>query len=496
MPNVFESEKPTPASLPVALNGMLDSAGDADEFRIVTEPATRYRIACFASVLGSPLDTRLTLFAADGDVVCSNDDWGSHDSSLEFVSGEGGEYVVRVEDRLGGGQPGAVYRLEAEELPASVAAFLPRPNRTSEHQQFIAVPQGNRALVRLAVRRNFVDGPARVRLIDPPNGVSLSGTIVPEDLFWVPAVIESDAKTPLGGQLCSMQAECGAGEDRVVGGFEQAVDLVAGTADTLFHGIRVDRVPVAVTRPLPFRIELSAPTAPLPIGGSLALLVKVERAEGCHEPVKVRLPFLPPWVTAESEIIVPGDVSEADYVLHAGFESEARSWPLVAVGEIDGASLADSDNETYIGETVASSLVQLELAPAPISGSLGVLAGELGTTLRVDGELQVATPDVGAMETKIEGLPNRIEQKSARFDPSAGRVQAEIVIADDAPLGAFPSVQVRLSGTVQGRAVSYVVAADSVLKVMKPGQLRRDAQGKLLSPLQMLQRKKRHDASR
>ncbi len=66
--NVLEAssgdETPAPG-LPIALNGLIETPGDVDTFRIPCKKGTSYRIRAFAGSLGSLLDARIRVKPAD-----------------------------------------------------------------------------------------------------------------------------------------------------------------------------------------------------------------------------------------------------------------------------------------------------------------------------------------------------------------------------------------------------------------------------------------------
>ncbi len=493
-PNQVPSERLSPATAPVAFNGALQEPNDIDSFAIEVDSQIPLRIEAFADSIGSPCDTLLKVIDQHSNVLASNDDWESHDSRLDFYPPESGTYALVVTDKLGTGSRTAVYRVEITPLEPTVVAFLPRVNRTSQVSQTISVPVGNRAMARLGVRRDLADSDVSIAFTDLPAGVHASPSIIPDDQFWVPVVFEASAEAELGGALVNVVAEGRSGDRSVVGGFEQVVDLVAESADRLFNAAHVNRLPVAVTNPVPFGVDLVAPTVPLSVGGSLDIRVTVNRQAEFAGPLKIEFPCLPPWVVGEPSFVIPAGEDSGLYRLQALPQASVRDWPLVALARIDTIS-ATTDTRDLDGREVASNIVGLSVATAPIHGHLGLLAVEQGTTIDIACPMERTAELPKTMTAVLEGLPNRVNVKPVEISSSDSQVHFTVRLEGDAPLGEFSGIQCRLSGEIEGQQVSFVVADETRLLVMPPGKLFRSESGEVLSPLEALRRQAPVDAT-
>jgi len=94
------------------LLGFPDTTQDVDVFRFDGKEGQAVVIEVFAARYGSPLDSFLTLYTADGQIVASNDDHaGSADSLIETTLPKSGAYYVSVIDANDQGGPAYVYRL-------------------------------------------------------------------------------------------------------------------------------------------------------------------------------------------------------------------------------------------------------------------------------------------------------------------------------------------------------------------------------------------------
>ncbi len=492
-PNDAPDQATLAASSPVALDGILQAPGDVDYFQIAIpfspDESPSYRLEAFADRVGSPIDCMLRLFDADGQLVSSNDDWGSHDSRIEFVPRRDSVYFLEVTDKLGGGSPNGVYRIEVNRTEPKLTTFLPRPNRVSQDSQTISVPRGNRMLKRVAVKREYVEGEVQLQFVGLPAGVHASPISIPDDQFWVPVVLRADTDAPIAGSLAQLNATCATGFNLLEGSFEQTVDLVHSTADQLFNSVTVDRVAVAVTPEIPFRVDLETPATGLPAGGRLKLKATVNRQDNFKEPIRVRLPFLPPWVVSDAHIVIPADETVGYFDLQARPEATSRDWQLVASATVDTVT-SEGDIATVDGREVSSEPVPIRIVENPVRGEFNELAGEQGDSVQAICSLEKTSEFQGDFTATLEGLPNRITSQPVSLTHASEQIEFQIEVADDAPLGTFERVQCRLSGSANGQEVSYVVATRTTLIVMEPGKLKRDAEGHLLSPLEALRNSK------
>lgn len=495
MENVLEQEPndnldtidQRPAEIPIAFNGILQHPGDIDLFLFNAVAGQPIVIDVFANRIGSPIDSRIAVLDSAGKEVASNDDWESHDSHLEFEPATSGRFTIRISDKLGFGREDAVYRIEVAKKQPALTPFLPRPQRKTQRGQSVSVPYGNRTLVRIGVRRSQIEGAVQLTWTDLPDGILATSDAISRDQFWVPVILEASASASLHPSLVRLNAETRTPRgDLLAGEFRQTVDLVAESADRVFQEVEVDRLALSVTPAIPFRVEIDKPTTALPRGGTLDLRIRVEREEGFTQPIKVQLPFLPPWVVAEPELIIPGDSSAGIYRVEARPQIEVpRRWSIAATAIVDTVS-ATEDTAAWDGREVASSLVSLDVASPPIDGQLTPIAAEQGSNVMVDCQVRKMGDAPPHLTATLEGLPNRISADSVVVGRDDDTISFRLEIAKDAPLGTFSGIQVRLIGEIDGQSVSYVVSPQSSLKVAAPGKLFKDDDGEVLTPLETL----------
>ena len=489
--------------LPIAFNGILTEAGDQDLFRFRLNAGQTFQFEAFADRIGSPADTVISILQTDGTVLVSNDDYDSHDSRLNFQAPQTGEYLLQVTDQRGNGDKNYVYRIEATQPQAGLIAFLPRPDRLSQERQAISVPRGNRVLTFLAVQRHGVDSDVMLTPQGLPTGIIPFSAPVNSDRFLVPVVIEAATDAPLNGSLVRILASGEADGSTVTGELRQVVDLVNASADRLYQAVTVDRLAIAVVEAAPFTIQLDPPKSPLVKDSTIEMTVHVSRSNGFTDAIDVTFPFLPPWIDGPAKITIPSDKTSGVYVLHAFPQANQRTWQVCAEGRgvaatTRGVKPVDIDNNPSPRRgrrgkarndiSVATQLVELKIAESPLKGTIGRVSAEQGSTLEVVCSVERHGPVPDRLEAVLEGLPNRVKTEPVTLGANDSLVKFAIKLDSTAPVGQFDSLVCRLTGMIDGQAISYSIGRGGVLKIESPGGLMTGADGRPLSPLEALRK--------
>jgi hypothetical protein len=119
----------------VTVNGRLEKPGEVDRYRLGVKSGDRVRVRVMAAVLGSWLDSVVSVRDPEGHLLAENDDVaglprrnagpGSTDSQVDLVARADQDLIIEVADRDLGGGPEFGYRLEVgpprPELRALVA---------------------------------------------------------------------------------------------------------------------------------------------------------------------------------------------------------------------------------------------------------------------------------------------------------------------------------------------------------------------------------------
>jgi hypothetical protein len=351
----------------------------------------------------------------------------------------------------------------------------------------------------LGVRRDGCDGPVKIEVGGLPPGVTVAATTVPAGGYLVPVVVTASADAK-GGSLAAVTGTC----DSVTGGFVQTVDLIRGPGDSAFHSVTVDRLAVAVVDPIPMEVTLARPVDPLPVDGAVDLAVTVKRSADAG-PVEVVIPHLPPGVETGKPVVIPADKSTGVIRLTCQPGSAVGTWLVFAeakpvappreardpsaIGN-NGLGVAQGRRARRRGDgsvPAFSELVPLSLAASPVAGKFLSAATEAGKTTSVVVELTSALP-AGSFTATLDGLPPKVTAPAVQV---AGKTITFAVTAEGGvPPGEHQSLVCELAGTVDGQPVTYRVGRGAAFVVHPAGGAAVGPDGKPLSPLDVLRRKK------
>ncbi|MFA7369856.1 MAG: PPC domain-containing protein, partial [Kiritimatiellales bacterium] len=167
-------------TLPVIINGRIETPGDRDVFRFTAQKGDTLVAEVNARRLDSPLDSLLTLTDRDGKQVAINDDHSDPGSGLNthhadsYIRAElpaDGTYYVHLTDTAHQGGPDSTYRLRLSP-PQPDFALRTEPSRIDL--------RGNNAAVNIyAIRKDGFNGPITLRLKEPVAGFDAKPVTLP-----------------------------------------------------------------------------------------------------------------------------------------------------------------------------------------------------------------------------------------------------------------------------------------------------------------------------
>ncbi len=449
----------TPAELPLAMNGIIQAAGDVDCFAFDAKKGEVYEVECFARRIRSPLDAVMNVYYADGRSIAGNDDSRGPDSYLRFTVPEDARYVVRITDHLGRGGDDFVYRVEFGPVAPSLSLSIPRVAQYSQYRQTIYVPRGNRfgALIN-ASRANFggdlvLDAQAQL-----PPGVTMVCEPMLANMTQMPVVFEAAADAPLGGALVDFTARHADESTGIRGRFTNRADMIiAAPGQSLYWATDVQRLAIAVVDELPFHLEIQQPNVPLVRDGSMQLKIIARRKEGFTAPINVEFPFRPPGVGAGSSIKIPENQTEAFYPLNANGNAQIGTWNMFVLGSADVGGTA----------WVASQMARLEIAPQPVTLALERSSCEQGQSGQIYGKLTINTPFEGNAAVKLVGLPPKVEAESLEFNKDAQELIFKFKTDPTSPAGKHKNLFCEVVITQQGEPIT-LRAGSTELQIDQP----------------------------
>ncbi|MBI3855225.1 MAG: pre-peptidase C-terminal domain-containing protein, partial [Planctomycetes bacterium] len=379
-PNVLEQEPndtretatATTLPLPLALNGQIEKDGDVDWFRFRAKKGDSYEIRAHARAVRSPLDPVLTLYAAGGAQIATNDDQGGLDAAVRFNAPADGDYELVIRDHLHKGGVGFVYRIEFNSVKPSVYTHIPAYDREPRDQirQWIVVPKGNRFATWIRANRQGFNGALNLAFEGLPEGITVLADPVASEVDRVIAVFEAAPEAKIAGSLINVVARSADPAQKVEGGFRQDVNLVYGPPNnTIYYGARVPKLAVAVAEEAPFKLKIVESKVPIVQNGSMNLKVVAERKEGFTAPVELRFLWTPPGIGAQVTVALPQGRNEVAYPISANGNAAAKTWKVAVIGSAPGA------NGTV---WVSSQLAPLTIAPPYVAMKIEMTTAEQG----------------------------------------------------------------------------------------------------------------------
>jgi len=480
-PNVLEDATlaATPVvALPAALNGILETPGDTDAFRMAVKKGDRYRVRVFAAALGSPIDPVIRIRPLDaagnpGPVSLQADDATPAERDIfgtKFRGGGGlkdiadpsviwepkadGDHLLEVLDNEGSGAATGVYRIEIEPAVDAVHTLLMSTAfdwmecpRTSS----LAVPQGNRWTVNVALpepQGNAFDGELDIVARGLPPGVRIVSPRVPAGQRLWPVQFVADPAAIPGGAVFSLEARPADPAKVIASGSHQALPFINHSGGDAWRTVLVDRYVMAVTDPAPFSISIEQPTVPLVRGGELSIPVKITRREGFDDPIDFQCDWIPKGIAPQPQATIPTGESTAELRITA-----ADNAPLGGVPLVVAATTTQHANHSYLG--LGRIRVSSEIATITVAEPFVALASQpesvrRGERKRFAWTVEHKSPFEGAATVKLVGLPKGVSvvEPLPMITKDSKDLVFEIEATDEA-----------LMGAVKGLACEVIVQA-------------------------------------
>ncbi|MGL4419929.1 MAG: PPC domain-containing protein, partial [Gemmataceae bacterium] len=321
LPNIVETPTAntpagaTPGTAPGAFHGIISKPGESKHFRFPVKKGQVFEVQCHARRLGSILDPVVHVATyvngAAAQYLTGNDDSAGPDSVLRYTAPADGESIVWLHDHLQKGGPDFAFRIEVMPVVPTTTTTFPKVdgnNVSNQDRQTINVPRGNRTAILAQVNRADWGGPATVGFDALPPGVTLTTEPCDPGLGTVPMVFEAKADAPLGGVLTPLRANPTDPKTPYTSRTELDVNFNIGLNNTPFHRLLVDRMAIATTESLPFKVDVVEPKIPLVQNGSYNLKVVATRTNGFTGPITLYPLFTPPNVGITGATTIPEKV--------------------------------------------------------------------------------------------------------------------------------------------------------------------------------------------
>jgi hypothetical protein len=458
-----ESKEATAVTLepPFAVNGIIQTAGDVDHFKVNAKKGQNLDVRVFARTLRSPLDPVMSVNGKGGG---GNDDaQGSPDSYVNFRPQEDGEYILTVRDHLHGGGPDYVYRVEVTPKSPELGFFIPDiDQRNTQSRKMISVARGNRYGVLLQAKRENFGGDLKILCDNLPPGVTMHVPDMKDNVSQVPVIFEAAADAGLEGRLAHLYGRHVDESKQIVGDFAQEPNLVTGNPNsTNYYSTTVDRLAVAVTEPAPFSVKIVEPKVPLLQNGRMNLKIVVERAEGFDAPIKMEMIRKTPGFNCRNDVTIDKGKTEVDYPVNANGNAADGEWKIAMIASAD---LGNGRSRQYVATPLTTLKIDKEFA----TGKIDMAVAEQGQTVDVICKLEQRRPFDGEATLELVGLPNKATTEVAKITKDTEQVVFKVVTDKDTPVGQHKSLFCQFTLEQNGEAMVQSLAGGGVLRIDKP----------------------------
>ncbi len=439
MPNVMESEPDTdPAKLeahdfPVAFNGVLQSEGDVDWFKIRAKKDQQIEAVVWGRrILRSPIDSVIEIHKVGGGRLASADDSGGPDALQAFKIPADGEYLIAIKDHLNEGSPLHAYRIEVAAPSPSLSLEIAELKRYES--QTIEVPKGGRTAVMLTAGRKNFSADLALSLKNGPAGVEIVNPNIPAAMGQIPLMIRAAKDAPVDAALTDIVATTVNNDLKLTGHLNQRTMLVRGQNNVDMWGHNADRASVVVCEELPFDIQIEQPKVPVVRNGVANLIAKVTRKEGFKEPIRLRVLYTPGGVSASGSVQIAGDKSEAEIPLTANSNAALGVHPITVLARCRLANGGDM--------SMASEFINLEIVDSFFDFKFNKAVAEIGKPGAVGVGLKIKQPVEGDAHIELVGLPAGVSVPSGpiKVTPDMTALSFPIEVSSDAKAGQFKTL--------------------------------------------------------
>lgn len=438
MPNVVEQEpnnsfkESTTGTLPGAFCGFVGEPGDVDFFSFEAKKNQTVSIKLFArKILRSELDGVINVYNAAGSRVGGNDDSGGPDSLLDYKIPADGVYHVSVNDHLRNGGPGYAYRLEIQLVQPDLVLTLP------DRQRYIAtqvnVSQGNHAAVMINATRLRVGGAVDVTGLNLPEGVTITPIQMPANRTTVPLLLSATPEAKLDGRLVNFVGKIA--DNPIVGRYTQRHQLLIGQNNSVVYDYNADRAAVSVIKASPCSFQIVQPQVPVVRGGSMELVVKVDRGEFDGD-IPIRMLYNPPGIGSAGSVTIPKGKNEAAISLTANASAAIGDWPLIVYAVVGG-------NE------IATTPANLSIEDRLFAFEFPKTSTELNADADVVVDVEVFRDFSGTCELELVGLPAGVvcENNKVAITKDTEQVSFAVKVGEKARVGQHKTLVVRATVT-------------------------------------------------
>ncbi len=432
-------EQATPMAGPGMASGVIGEKGDEDYFKFPAKKNQEYDIRVYArEEIRSYLDPVVNVFqGSDGKHIQGNDDSnGNIDSYVRIKAPEDGDLVIRVRDHLNSGSPLNIYCVEVTQRKPALTIEVPEVQRYKART--MSVPQGNTMAVLLSARRENFGGELNFSFEDLPEGVEVTTFPMADNTNVLPVLLTAKADAQLDGKLVDVVARPTNEDLKLEGHVKQRTMLVRGQNNRDMWGHDADRLAVAVTEKVPFKLEIVQPKVPIVRDGSMQLKVVATREEGFDGEIRIRLLNDPPGIGASRSIKIEKGKNEALIPMTANGGAQIGTHKICVLGT---AGYKAGSVE------VATPFADLVVEDRLVDFAFNKAAVEQGQETKVVVGLSPKRDFPGEATVQLLGLPAGATTEPIKVNKDAEEAVFDVKVAKDAKDGKHASIVARITVT-------------------------------------------------
>lgn len=431
-------DQATPMEAPGMASGVIGEKGDEDYFKFPAKKGQEYDIRVYArEEIRSYLDPVINVFQADGKHIQGNDDSnGNIDSYLRIKAPEDGDLVIRVRDHLNSGSPLNVYCVEVTQRKPALTIEVPEVERYKART--VSIPQGNTMAVMLSARRENFGGELNFSFEDLPEGVEVTTFPMADNTNLLPVLLSAKADAQPNGKLVDVVARPTNEDLKIEGHIKQRSMLVRGQNNRDMWGHDANRLAVAVTEKVPFKIEIVQPKVPIVRDGSMQLKVVATRDEGFDNEIRIRLLNDPPGIGASRSIKIEKGKNEALIPMTANGGAQIGTHKICVLGTAGYKAGSVEVATPFADLTVEDRLVDFAFNKAAV---------EQGQDTKVIVGLSPKRDFPGEATVQLLGLPAGASSEPIKVTKDAEEAVFDVKVAKDAKDGKHASIVARITVT-------------------------------------------------
>jgi len=452
----------SPATLPLAFNGIIQEKGDIDFFKFTAKKGQAYDLNVYARQLRSPLDSVLAIYDAKGNRIQLNDDDGQPDSHIRWSAPADGDFYLSVKDQLDRGGPLYTYRVEVKPVEPKMLVWLPEiVINSSQERRSILVPKGNRYASLVRVKREDVGGDVNIEAQGLPKGVTTQTSLMVKDVDTIPMVFEAAADAPDSAQVFNLDVkltEPPKDGPTVPSMVRHDVDVAENGNQKSFYSVRENRLPVEITEAVPVTLTLSQPKVPILQNGSMDLKVHADRQGDFKGAITISLLYAPPGIGSPGTVQIKEGENDGALTISANDKAALKKWKICIAG------MADFGKGPV---WMSTQLVDLEVAESFIGGQIQRTFVDQGSETTVTVKLEQKAPFEGKAKIALQGLPQGVTAEDREITKDDKEVKFSVKAAKDAQQGLHRQLFCKFTLTKDGEPMTNTFAQGGALRVDK-----------------------------